>query len=222
MKKSILLFLLMILPIPVTAQDSSDNPDGSAAPSVSENEISPVYHTIVLENFEASVFSKKNLLLPSALHDKSNLQIADNFPSPENNSKKYLMLTLFSNHHDIATIIPSETIKISKYCKSISLWTYGKNSPGMLSIFLKDITGEQHRLTMGRLDFHGWKKLTTVLPSNVAQMDAYLHQNTYLTLQKITYHPGTTELTPRFSFIYIDDITAVVRNKYLEKGSNGW
>ena len=188
--------------------------------SIPEN--NSIYKTVVLENFESSSFIKDNLQYPSEHYKKCRLETSDAFPSPENNSKRYIMLTLFGNHRDTATIIPPAIIKISNYCKSISLWAYGKNSPGIISIFLKDTSGEQHRIILGRLDFTGWKKLTADIPSNIAQMDECIDQKTYLALQKITIHPGTNDLSPRYSFIYIDDISAKVRIKYLNKDSKEW
>ncbi|HON76994.1 MAG TPA: flagellar filament outer layer protein FlaA [Spirochaetota bacterium] len=213
MKKTIfILALLMYLSLPVTSQDNS----GSNAEEES------IYHIVALENFESSIYNNNNLEYMSAHYSKCRLGIADEFPSPENSSKKYLMLTLFGNQRDIATITPSAPIKISRYCKSISLWAYGKNSPGIISIFLKDVSGQQHRLIMGQLDFSGWKKLTAIVPSHVAQMDEYMNQQSFISLNKITIHPGSKELAPRYIFIFIDDISAVVRSKYLQYDSKKW
>jgi hypothetical protein len=216
------ILLLAYISLPALSQDIPNNQNDHTTPSPGEAKIDSVYQIISLENFESSVFSNKNLKFSATSNRKCQLAVADDFPSPEKNSRKYLKVTLFANHHDIAVITPPDNIRISQYCKSISIWAYGKNSPGILSISLQDTAGKQHRLIMGHLDFTGWKKLTVALPSDIAQMDRFIHENAYLTLKTISYHPGSFALTPRYIFIYIDDISATVRNKYLEKNQNEW
>lgn len=216
------ILLLAYISLPAISQDNSNNQNEYTNPSQGEGKIDSVYQTISLENFESSVFSNTNLKCSATSKRKCQLAVADEIPAPEKNSRKYLKVTLFGNHHDVAVITPPDKIRISQYCKSISIWAYGKNSPGVLSISLQDAEGRPHRLVMGRLDFTGWKKLTVAIPSEVAQMDSYIHENTDLTLLTITYHPGSFALTPRYTFIYIDDISATVRKKYLEKDQNDW
>ena len=102
------------------------------------------------------------------------------------------------------------------------MWVYGKNFSGELSIMLKDANGNMKRLVMGKLNFLGWRKLSVPITDDIAQEDKYLAQKRNIEIVKILYNPSTLDRLPAWNYFYIDDITAIVREKYIDKQSDEW
>ncbi len=183
---------------------------------------SPVYVKITLEDFETTQFSESNIVYKKTGYQKGGIAIRDQLPSPAKDSKKYLGIKILGKAGDVIYVTPPKNLIIDKYCQSISLWVYGKDLSGELSIMIKDSEGASHRLIMGRLNFTGWRELSVNLPKEIAQMDKYLSQKTTIELTKIMYNPGNTGRLPVWNYIYIDDISATVREKMYDRQSDEW
>jgi hypothetical protein len=89
-------------------------------------------------------------------------------------------------------------------------------------MILQDAAGTNHRLTFGKLNFLGWKKLTLNLAKKIKQQDAYLEQEKKLKILHFQYRPGNQTIHPEWQFFYLDDITATVRDKYKDRQSDDW
>jgi len=91
-----------------------------------------------------------------------------------------------------------------------------------------DATGRTHRLSFGKLNFHGWHKLTKILTSDISQGEKMLEQKSNMKILSILYvpgtwfKPGTNIIDPVWQTFYIDDITAKVRDKYVDSQNDEW
>jgi len=54
-------------------------------------------------------------------------------------------------------ITPSRPLPVEGIVKTISLWVVGRNSPHVLKILVSDQFGNKAEITMGKLNFTGWK-----------------------------------------------------------------
>jgi len=181
-----------------------------------------VYKEVVLEDFETTTYTDKNISIKVVKDEQAAVSMRTDYPAPIQNSKRYLGVKVFAKSGSILTIIPAKPLIIDKYCKYINMWVYGKNFSGELSILVKDANGNIKRLVMGKLNFLGWRKLSVPITDEIAQEDKYLAQKRNIEIVKILYNPSTLERLPAWNYFYIDDITAIVREKYIDRQSDEW
>jgi hypothetical protein len=228
MKRNVFLMLLALaLAIPAYSQDKKADTKGKEAPKEvakeeKKAETRQLYTEITVEDFEATPFSDKDGSMRISRDQKFAVAIRDQYPAPVKSSKKYLGVMLFGRTGDVLTITPHKKLIIDKYCRTISLWVYGKSFTGELSILLRDADGTAHRLSFGKLNFLEWKKLTVRLTDAVAQESKFLNQKRQIEILQILYNPGTTAQISEWSSFYIDDITAEVREKFVDKQPDDW
>jgi len=110
-------------------------------------------------------------------------------------------LSTFSVH-------PLQPLPVEGIVKTISVWVVGRNYNHVLKIFIEDYFGRHQELTLGRLNFMGWKKLTVAVPPTIVQNE---YHYTYKTGVKITGFQ--VECDPMESYgtyyLYFDDLRAV-------------
>lgn len=198
----------------------TESKEGTAAPAKQKM---TVYQEIVLEDFETNPYTDKNISVNVTSDQEAHLAIRENLPCCDK-SKKYLGIKMKSRGGDIYTIKPAKEIVIDKYCKSISFWVYGKKTLGELAFTLQDTRGVSHRITITTsIDFLGWKQITISLGNRVAQEDDYVNQKKTMKLINIQYRTAVTSGRPsEWQYLYLDDITAVVRERYTDKQSDEW
>jgi hypothetical protein len=205
--------MILFFTLPSFAQDKKESANSKA---------SPAYSRMIIEDFETSQYGESNIVYKVTSNQKGGISIRDQFPSPAKDSKKYLGVKILGKSGDVLQITPAKKLIIDKHCQSISIWVYGKDLSGELSILLKDGAGASHRIIMGRLNYLGWRELTVNIPSTVSQMDQYLSQKKELEITRIMFNPGNTGRLPVWNYFYMDDITATVRDKFYDKQSDEW
>ncbi len=225
MKKLLTCFILLLFILPAVSQDAKDAKDTKVAEkkSVEADKVSQtIYTESILEDFETNQYTNSNIKYIKADEQDASLTVRDQYPAEFNNSKKYLGVKVYAKKGDTFTITPVKPIQINKYCKSISVWVYGKKFTGELSLMLQDVNGNSHRVPMGNLSFLGWKKLTVNLESKIRQQDQFLEKENALKLMHIQYRAMNNSIHPEWQVFYIDDITATVRDKYKDRQSDDW
>lgn len=220
------IFTLFLIPvfIPLTAQEKAG--EKPAAKSDDRKFEDQIYQEITLEDFESTEYNEKNLQFRVTNEQKGYLKIrteAENaVPAPFNNSKKFLGLKIYTRKGDNFTILPAKELIIDKYCRSIAVWVYGKRFSGELSLLLQDVDGANHLLNLGTLDFLGWRKIEAKIPAKAKQQDEYLNRKTTMKILKLIYTPKNATQIPMWQTLYIDDITAKVREKYSDRQGDDW
>jgi hypothetical protein len=220
MKRSVLFpLILLVALLPVYGQEKPAEKPAATDKVVTGDQL---YSEITVEDFETTQYSDKDMSFTKSGEQQAGVSIRDQFPAPITNSKKYLGAKIYGKQGDSLTINPARPLVIEKFCKSISVWVYGKNFSGELSMFLKDANAKVHRIPIGKLNFLGWRKMTITLTDDVAQEDKFLTQKRQLEIMKFLYKPGNTGRLPLWNYFYMDDITAVVREKYTDRQSDEW
>jgi hypothetical protein len=218
MKRILLTILALTVITSAYSQNKKDDKSGKKGKTVSGD----VYQEITLESFENTNFTQKDIQYRVSKEQKASIAIRDQYPAPIKDSKKYLGLKVYGRKGDFLNLVPPKKLIIDKFCKTISIWIYGKMFAGELSFLLKDANNQPHRLIIGKLDFLGWRKLSVKITPEISQQDKYLSQKRQIEILKIIYSPGNLGRLPLWHYFYIDDITATVREKYTDRQSDDW
>ena len=219
LRKLSIIFISLLFLVPAytqTKKDSDKKTDDTTT------KIAKIYQEIVLENFEETLWTKKNIIFQKTKNQKADISIRDQYPAPYKNSKKYLGFKIFGKQGDVLKIRPTKELIIEKYCKEISLWVYGKRFSGELSVLLQDSKKRNHRLIFGKLNFLGWRKMRIKLTKNIKQEDLLLSQKQQLKIFEFQYRPANRTRRPIWQYFYLDDLSAYVRDKYTDRQDDNW
>jgi len=105
-------------------------------------------------------------------------------------------------------IFPSRPIPIEGITKTISIWVVGRNTQHRLSMLVEDFFGNTAQITMGELNFSGWKKLTVAVPPSLRQRD--WHYNDRMGIKILGFLVNTDPMESYGTYyIYFDDLRAV-------------
>ncbi len=112
-------------------------------------------------------------------------------------------------------VLAQRPIPIEGITKTISVWVVGRNYNHVMKLIVKDFFNNQFELTLGKLNFQGWKKLSVAVPpqnpdgtSGIIQRN--FHYNNQMGLKVIGFK---IECDPMEAFgtyyLYLDDLRAV-------------
>jgi hypothetical protein len=182
-----------------------------------------VWQEVVLEDFETTPYSNRNVTFNKTADQDVKVSTRDQLPATAN-SKKYLGIKLKTRGGDIFVIKPAKELIIDKYCKSISFWVYGKKTNGELTFMLQDTKQVNHKLTIvSTINFSGWKQFTITLSNKIGQEDDFLNQKKTMKIVNFQYKSAVaSNKMTQWEFLYLDDITATVRERYDDKQSDEW
>lgn len=183
---------------------------------------SDAFKEIVLEDFETTEYTDKNVHIGVSKDEKAGASIRTDYPAPIQDSKRYLGVKVFANNRTVVSIIPAKPLIIDNHCTYINAWVYGKNFSGVLSFMIKDANGSAKRLVLGKLNFLGWRKFSIPISDEISQEDNFLAQKRHIEITRIIYNPRISGSIPNWNYFYIDDITAIVREKYKDRQNNEW
>jgi len=103
---------------------------------------------------------------------------------------------------------PVRDIKIPGITKKIKFWV-GRNYTHTLRILVKDYLGREKEITVGKLNFSGWKLMEVNIPDFIEQEDYKVSEERGLTLSGIKISCDMTDIVPgRTFYIYFDYIIA--------------
>jgi hypothetical protein len=112
-------------------------------------------------------------------------------------------------------IYPAKPLPIEGICKTISVWTVGRNYNHTLKLMLQDFFGRKYELYMGKLNFQGWKKLTVAIPpqgddglTGVVQRNYHYNSKMGIKILGFKIECDPSEAYGNY-FIYLDDLRAV-------------
>jgi hypothetical protein len=227
--KRIFAYLLILTVSAITVATAQQKPAPTQAPEApaapAEDIVSDqVYREIAVETFETSQYTEKNIKITAAKDERADLQMRSDYPAPLKESKRYLGVKVHGKNGNNVTITPTKPLEVTDYTQSLSVWVYGKNFSGELSMLVRDATGQNRRFIFGKLNFLGWRKLTVTIPKDFQQEDKYLSQAKTIAIVNIQYNPGRTSAlkSDDWEYFYLDDITAKVRKKYIDKQNDAW
>jgi hypothetical protein len=113
-------------------------------------------------------------------------------------------------HRGVAefAVHPLNPIPVEGIVKTLSVWVVGRNFNHVLKIQLTDYRGQAQELTVGTLNFIGWKKLTVAIPPSILQTE---YHYTYKSGIQITGLKIETDPLDSYGtyYVYFDDMRAV-------------
>lgn len=116
-------------------------------------------------------------------------------------------VNFFRRGYNSFSIKPVKPLPVEGITKTISLWVVGRNSPHTLKLLVSDQFGNDGEITMGELNFTGWKKMTVAIPPTIKQKDYHYQNRMGIKIDgfKIVCDPEETYGT---YYIYFDGLRA--------------
>ena len=182
-----------------------------------------VWQEVALEDFETTPYTDKDVSYSHSSDQEANLSIRTDAPATAA-SKKYLGLKIRTRGSDTFVIRPPRDIVLENYCKAISIWVYGENTHGEISIMIQDVNETNHRLVMVPvINFLGWKQFTVLLTDKIYQGNVFQTRKKTIKLMNIQYRTTmATGKTSGLEYVYLDDITATVKEHKGSKQNDQW
>ena len=105
------------------------------------------------------------------------------------------------------SILPSNPMPVEGICKTVSVWVIGRNTDHMLKLLVRDQFGHKAEITMGKLNFAGWKKMTVAIPTNIIQKDYHYVNKMGIEILGFRIDCDPEEAYGSY-YIYFDDMRA--------------
>jgi hypothetical protein len=105
-------------------------------------------------------------------------------------------------------VFPSRPLPIEGITKTISVWVVGRNTKHTLKVLISDHFGNKAEITMGTLNFTGWKKLTVAIPTSVVQRDYHYNNRMGIKFDGFKIECDLVETYGSY-YLYLDDMRAV-------------
>jgi hypothetical protein len=106
------------------------------------------------------------------------------------------------------TVHPTAPIPVAGLSKTISVWIAGRNFNHTLKILFDDYFGRPMELTVGKLTFMGWKKLTVAVPPSITQTDYHFTYKDGIKITGFKIECDPLEAMGTY-YMYFDDIRVV-------------
>ena len=124
---------------------------------------------------------------------------------------KYVLgmkIWFYSRGPKVFALYPVRPLPIEGICKTISVWVVGRNFNHVLKLLVEDQYGGQAQVTMGKLNFSGWKKLTVAIPSSLRQQDYHFSARAGIKVLGFIVETDPAESYGSY-YIYFDDLRAL-------------
>ena len=106
------------------------------------------------------------------------------------------------------TVHPTAPIPVAGLSKTISVWIAGRNFNHTLKILIDDYFDRPMELTVGKLTFMGWKKLTVAVPPSITQTDYHFTYKDGIRITGFKIECDPLEAMGTY-YLYFDDIRVV-------------
>jgi len=227
MKKTIAVLLAISALTLATAQETVGSPDPAA---IGIDTAQQKLQVVTVDKFEAAGFwsvymSADEGVTNGRLFSGGPVAKADE-PKPE---ERYVgidpkiadvqtfgaKVEFFKRGFNTIYVLAQKPIPIEGISKTVSVWVVGRNYNHTMKLIVSDFFNNQFELTLGKLNFQGWKKMSVAIPpQNPDGMTGIIqrnyHYNNQMGLKVVGFK---IECDPMESFgtyyIYFDDLRAV-------------
>ena len=216
MKKIFLIVgLVLILPALLIAQDT----EGIAAERLGKDQAQQELVEVSVSKFEDVAFWGSSMMLDDGIVAIRRFEGSplDKQPIPGEESSdiqetdQYVLgskVVFFRRGESSVAIYPVRPIPIEGITKTISVWVVGRNFNHVLKVIVADYFNQPREITMGKLNFMGWKQLTAAVPPRIVQDEYHFAADRGIKLVgfKIEF-----DLPERYGtyYVYFDDARAV-------------
>ena len=152
---------------------------------------------IQVRRFEGSPEAKT----PIEGESQSNIQEAD----------KYILgakVQFYKRGANTFSLFPVTPLPIEGITKTISVWAVGRNYNHTLKIIIADYFGQKRELTLGKMNFMGWKQLTVAVPPRIIQDEYHFTAKRGIKFLGFQVYCDMMESFGTY-YIYFDDMRAV-------------
>lgn len=105
------------------------------------------------------------------------------------------------------SIYPIRPLPVEGITKTVSVWVIGRNNKHILKLLISDHFGNRSELTMGSLNFSGWKRLTVAIPTTIIQRDFHYNNKMGIKIEGFRVECDPEETYGSY-YIYLDDLRA--------------
>ena len=92
--------------------------------------------------------------------------------------------------------------------KTLSVWVVGRNFNHELFAIIRDQFGNTGQLYMGRMNFSGWRQMTTAIPPNIMQRNVHYPHLAGIEVLGFLIRPAMLETFGSY-YVYFDDLRAL-------------
>ncbi|MBN2050812.1 MAG: flagellar filament protein FlaA [Spirochaetales bacterium] len=104
-------------------------------------------------------------------------------------------------------VYPSHPLAIEGITKTLSVWVIGRNTKHTLKVLISDTFGKKAELTVGTLNFSGWKRMTVAIPTSIVQRDYHYNNKMGIKVEGFLIECDPAETVGNY-YIYFDDLRA--------------
>ena len=152
---------------------------------------------IVIRRFEGAPLDK----VPIPGEENSNIEEADRYVL---GSKTIF----FRRAKSSVSIFPVRPIPVEGITKTISVWVVGRNFNHTLKVIISDYFNQRREITMGKLNFMGWKQMTAAIPPRIVQDEFHYTANRGVKIVGFRIEFDLMESYGTY-YAYFDDLRAV-------------
>jgi hypothetical protein len=117
-------------------------------------------------------------------------------------------VNFFRRGESTFSVHPMNPIAVEGITKTISLWVVGRNYNHVLKLLFQDYFGNQQEITVGKLNFLGWKKLTVAIPPSITQSEYHYTYKNGIRITGLRVECDQLEAYGTY-YLYLDDMRAV-------------
>jgi hypothetical protein len=209
--------LALILCVPAFAQNVTA---GEPTPSdIGKDQAQQLLKEVSIEKFEDAAFWYAAMPLDMGVASVKRLAgspaakqpIADEVSLGIKEEDKYTLGTkvaFFRRGASYFSVHPMNPIPVEGIVKTISIWVAGRNYNHTLKIEFQDFRGQAQSLTVGTLNFIGWKKMTVAIPPSILQTEYHYTARSGIKITGLMVECDPMEAFGTY-YIYFDDMRAV-------------
>jgi hypothetical protein len=117
-------------------------------------------------------------------------------------------ITFYKRGMSSFSVYPIRPLVVEGVCKTLSVWVVGRNTKHLLKVLISDQFGHEAEVTMGYLNFTGWKKITVAIPPTIIQKDYHYNNRMGIKIEGFRIECDPMEAYGMY-YIYFDDLRAV-------------
>ncbi|MBN2553208.1 MAG: flagellar filament protein FlaA [Spirochaetales bacterium] len=151
----------------------------------------------VIRRFEGAPLAKQ----PIPGEESSNIEETDRYVL---GSK----VMFFRRSKSSVAIFPVRPIPIEGITKTISVWVVGRNFNHTLKVIVADYFNQRREITMGKLNFMGWKQMTAAIPPSIVQDEFHYAADRGLKIIALRIEFDLMESYGTY-YAYFDDLRAI-------------
>jgi hypothetical protein len=214
MKKSLLIWLVILfLPVLATAQTTGIKAESLGADAAQQKLVE-----ISVTKFEDAAFwlSTMPLDMGLAVNRRFEGSPAEKQPLEEEAVSKIqeqdrfvlgAKVNFFRRGVNYVSIVPVKPLPIAGITKTLSVWVVGRNYNHILKAVILDYFGQQRIITLGKLNFMGWKQLTVAVPPSIIQDEYHFSSERGIKFVGFRIEFDMMESFGSY-YIYFDDLRA--------------